>query len=83
MIINKIKCNFTPLQWLVIIGLFQICNSISLDCFNWSFMIMANIIRRSLLLILLNKIDIDKWIAKVMIRIKLMEHIRKVIFLWI
>ena len=40
-------------------------NSNLLDCFNWSFMIVAKIIRRSLLLILLNEINIDKWIVKV------------------
>ena len=45
MIIPKIKCNFTPLLMAVIIGHFQICNSILLDCFNWPFMIMAKVIR--------------------------------------
>ena len=44
-IIPKIKCSFTPLLMAVIIGHFQICNSILLDCFNWPFMIMAKVIR--------------------------------------
>ena len=46
MIIPKIKCNFTPLLMAVIIGNFQICNSILLGCFNWPFMIKAKVIRR-------------------------------------
>ena len=45
LIISKIKCNFTPLLMAVIIGNFQICNSILLVCFNWPFMIMAKVIR--------------------------------------
>ena len=45
MIIPKIKSNFTPLLMAVIIGHFQICNSILLGSFNWSFMIMAMVIR--------------------------------------
>ena len=45
MIIPNIKCNFTPLFLAVIIGDFQICNSILLGCFNWPFMIMAKVIR--------------------------------------
>jgi hypothetical protein len=46
MVIPKFKCNFTPLLMAVIFGHFQICNSISLGCFDWPFMIMAKIIRR-------------------------------------
>ena len=45
MIIPKIKPNFTSLLMAVIIGHFQICNSILLGCFNWPFMIMAKIIK--------------------------------------
>ena len=41
-----------PLHMAVMIGHFQICNSILLGCFKWSFMIVAKIIRRSLLLIM-------------------------------
>ena len=44
MIIPKIKSNLNPLIMAVIIGHFQICNSILLSCFNWPFMIMAKVI---------------------------------------
>ena len=48
----------------VIIGHFQICNSISLGCFNWQFTNVAKIIRSSLFLIMLNEIYIAKVVDK-------------------
>ena len=44
MIIPKIKCNSTPLLMAVMIGHFQICKSVLLACFTWSFVIMLKII---------------------------------------
>ena len=49
MIIPKIKSNFTPLLMAVIIGHFQICNSILLGCFNWPFMILAKVVKGQLI----------------------------------
>ena len=48
MIIPRIKyvIRVTPLLMAVIIGNFQICNTVLLDCFNWPFMIMARLLDR-------------------------------------
>ena len=55
MIIPKNKSNYTPLLMAVIVGHFQICNSILLGCFKWPFITWqslswANLIRKALLL---------------------------------
>ena len=49
MIIPKIKCNSTPLLIAAMIGHFQICKFLLLGYFNWPFVTMAKIIRRTFL----------------------------------
>ena len=77
MIILKIKRKFTPVFMAVIIGHFQICNSILLGCFNWPFMIMAKVIRSRSDQEGLNfdKIDTDKLISKVLEKYKVVKNL--------